>query len=148
MATLTVLEGSNAGREYDIPDVCFLGRSAQCDVRVGDLTVSRKHCRLQRQNGKYWVEDLGSGNGTYVNRQPVVREELRHNDEIRIGHSRFRFSDRSRPLPAIREVQTGSMGAVRALEALLDHHTSIDQAIDASQDMLLQPPDPRGSKSE
>ncbi len=138
MATLTVLEGTNAGREYEIPDVCFLGRSAQCDVRVGDLTVSRKHCRIQRYNGKYWVEDLGSGNGTYLNRQPIVREELHHSDEIKMGHSRFRFGDRSRQLPAIREVITSQTNLNPArLQLVTDNHTSIDQEIDASHDVLL-----------
>src|SRR5580658_2454175 len=99
MATLTVLEGSNAGREYEVGDVCFLGRSAQCDVKVGDLTVSRKHCKILRQGSRYFVEDLGSGNGTYVNRQPVGKEGLRRTDGVRIGHSRFRFTHRSRDLP-------------------------------------------------
>lgn len=148
MATLTVLEGTNAGREYEIPDVCFLGRSAQCDVRVADLTVSRKHCRIQRANSRFWVEDLGSGNGTYLNQQPIVREELHHNDEIRIGHSRFRFGDRPNQLPAIREVQSSQAGlAVLRPEPFRDNTTSIDGEVDASQDMLLLPtagPENRG----
>lgn len=150
MATLTVLEGTNAGREYEIPDTCFLGRSAQCDVRVGDLTVSRKHCRIQRSGSRFWVEDLGSGNGTYVNRQPIVREELRHNDEIRIGHSRFRFNDRTRELPAIQEVRTPSYESMKALplRGRLQAHTSIDQAVDASHDILLRPPESLGSRSD
>lgn len=136
MASLIVLEGANAGREYEIPDVCFLGRSAQCDVRVGDLTVSRKHCRILRLGSRFWVEDLGSGNGTYVNRQMVVREELRHNDEIRIGHSRFRFADRQRELPAIVPSQTSLQ--LKRLQPIVENH-SIDQEIDASHEQVAPP---------
>src|SRR2546430_8409089 len=85
----SVLEGSNAGREYEIPDVCFLGRSAQCDVRVSDLTVSRKHCRILRQAGKFYVEDLGRSEehtSELQSQSNLVCRLLLEKKNFRIGH--------------------------------------------------------------
>lgn len=57
-----------------------------------DSTVSRQHARIDRKGGHYVVKDVGSLNGTYVNRSPVNREAvLNDGDEIRIGIFRLVF---------------------------------------------------------
>jgi Nif-specific regulatory protein len=68
-----------------------LGREASNGLPVVDPSVSRKHCVLRGQNGKFWVQDLGSRNGTLVNAEAVQDHELKHGDQIAIGDSSFLF---------------------------------------------------------
>lgn len=74
-----------------------MGRSPNCQVYVGDLTVSREHALVKRVDDHFVVEDLSSGNGTYVNEERVESHELNDSDEIRISNSVFRFV--KRPIP-------------------------------------------------
>jgi diguanylate cyclase (GGDEF)-like protein len=63
-----VLTGLEAGRVHVITsDVTVVGRAAGCDLRIDDTSLSRQHCRIRKTNGSYFVEDLGSRNGTMVN---------------------------------------------------------------------------------
>jgi serine phosphatase RsbU (regulator of sigma subunit) len=92
MATLLAIRGPSAGRDFPLPDECFLGRSLGSDIYIGDLNVSRRHARIHRlENGEHEIEDLGSGNGTFVNDSPITRHRLAPNDVIRIGGSSFRY---------------------------------------------------------
>ncbi|MFQ5948756.1 MAG: FHA domain-containing protein, partial [Acidimicrobiia bacterium] len=52
---------------------------------LDDITVSRRHARFTVEGGRLWVEDLGSTNGTYVNRQRKARAELAAGDEVIVG---------------------------------------------------------------
>ena len=74
-------------------DPVLLGRDATADVCLLDLSVSRRHARLQMDDHGYWVIDLGSTNGTCVNKVPVSRCKLRDGDELRIGSCVYRFLD-------------------------------------------------------
>ena len=94
MALLVATEGPEAGGRYPLDALCTIGRSSRCDVRISDPTVSRQHARIQREGERYVIEDLGSGNGTFVNEQLVVRHALVNKDEIRIARSKFRFEER------------------------------------------------------
>jgi diguanylate cyclase (GGDEF)-like protein len=63
-----VLTGLEAGRVYIVTvDELVIGRGSMCDLRIDDTSLSRQHCRLRRTNGVFFVEDLGSRNGTQVN---------------------------------------------------------------------------------
>jgi len=70
-----------------------VGRSSTCDLTLQDSKVSRKHAVINRQAGEeYWLSDLGSANGTYVNQLRVSQPtRLRAGDEIRVGPFRLRF---------------------------------------------------------
>ena len=68
-----------------------LGREGMNGLPVIDPSVSRRHCALRGRDGKFWVQDLGSRNGTLVNGEPVRDQELKHGDEIVIGNSSFLF---------------------------------------------------------
>ena len=69
---------------------CTIGSSAASDVVVDDVSVSRTHTLLEQLGGAWFVEDLGSRNGTYVNGQRVTgRRALRPGDEIRLGRARL-----------------------------------------------------------
>src|SRR4051812_2107290 len=63
-----VLTGLEAGRLHVITsDLTVVGRAVGCDLRIDDSSLSRQHCRIRKTNGVYFVEDLGSRNGTMVN---------------------------------------------------------------------------------
>ncbi len=89
-ALLLVTRGGVKESQFLIDsDNTSLGRHPQSDVFLDDITVSRHHARISRENGKFAVEDLGSLNGTYVNRVLIDGKALlRHGDEIQIGKYR------------------------------------------------------------
>jgi len=97
MAVLRVVQGLNPGQLIPIEgDSAVLGRHPDCDVVLESGAVSRQHARVSRVDGKYYVEDLGSRNGTFVNGQPVVaRRPLRDHDELGICDLTFVFHLRS-----------------------------------------------------
>ncbi len=68
-----------------------IGRSPDCDIFLDDVTVSRNHAVLVKQNGKYHVEDQGSLNGTFVNRRRIDNAPLANGDELQIGKYRMTF---------------------------------------------------------
>ena len=92
VVTLTV-----GGKEHEVskPRV-VLGRSRECDVRVADVNVSRRHSELRSEGSEYWIVDLDSTNGTAVNGKTVERARLSDGDRITLGSTEIVFG-RSRP---------------------------------------------------
>lgn len=72
-------------------DIISIGRSRDNDVVVDNLSVSRNHARLRRQNGKFILTDLNSANGTYVNNVRVSKTEIVDNDVITLGKHTIQF---------------------------------------------------------
>jgi hypothetical protein len=68
-----------------------IGRSPDCEIFLDDVTVSREHAVLVEANGKFTVEDLGSLNGTFVNRKRIDSTPLQEGDELQIGTYRMTF---------------------------------------------------------
>jgi diguanylate cyclase (GGDEF)-like protein len=68
-----------------------IGRGTDCDVRINDGSVSRRHARVEPHDGDYLVIDLGSTNGTYVNDLPADRTKLEDGDYVRVGNCLYRF---------------------------------------------------------
>lgn len=80
------------GVRFDLFGGLTIGRSADADVRLDDPFASQIHCRLYPHGSAYYVEDMGSTNGTYLNSQPLSRPEpLAPNDRVRIGEAEFRY---------------------------------------------------------
>ena len=78
--------------EYELDRTrVLLGRSRECDIRLSDPNVSRRHAEVRRENGSYWVIDLDSTNGTEVNGRRLRRARLSTGDVIRIGETDLRF---------------------------------------------------------
>ena len=106
-ATVTVTRGPLLAAPMTIPvtaDVITLGRHPDCDVVLDDMTVSRTHAELRRAGNRITITDLGSLNGTYVNREPVDHASLADGDTIWIGKYRLRFRcapDLTAPEPAL-----------------------------------------------
>jgi pSer/pThr/pTyr-binding forkhead associated (FHA) protein len=78
-----------------------IGRGDEADVCIRDTWASRVHCRIIARNGRLWLEDLSSINGTLVNGVQVQNSEVRSGDQITVGITTFRVAY-SR-VPATRE---------------------------------------------
>ena len=68
-----------------------IGRSPDCEIFLDDVTVSRNHAVLVERDGKFFVEDQGSLNGTFVNRRRIDSAPLESGDELQIGKYRMTF---------------------------------------------------------
>jgi pSer/pThr/pTyr-binding forkhead associated (FHA) protein/subtilisin family serine protease len=78
-------------RRFPLAAGVTLGRSRDNDVHLTDGRASRRHARIDVEQGVYVISDLGSANGTFVNGERIQRQALRSGDEIRIGDSRLFF---------------------------------------------------------
>ena len=86
------VEGTAGRRMHDLgDDVVSVGRGQESSIFLDDVTVSRKHAEIMHGDGGYRIRDVGSLNGTYVNRVRVDAVDLRNGDEIQVGKYRFRF---------------------------------------------------------
>jgi pSer/pThr/pTyr-binding forkhead associated (FHA) protein len=91
-AVLVVKRGPNAGSRFLLDQtVTSAGRHPGSDIFLDDVTVSRRHAEFRLENGQFRVVDVGSLNGTYVNREPVEAAALANGDEIQIGKFRVVF---------------------------------------------------------
>lgn len=91
-ALLLVKHGPNAGSTFLIEqDATSIGRDPKSDVFLNDVTVSRKHAELRRSSGAFTIHDLGSLNGTYVNRERVEMTTLASGDELQVGKFKLAF---------------------------------------------------------
>jgi len=92
MPSLRILSGSLENQEIELtPDPMTVGRSSACNIRIGDAGVSSKHAKIWCEDGKYFVMDMGSTNGTFVNDKDVDREELHDGDVITFGMTKTSF---------------------------------------------------------
>ena len=93
-AWLVVLKGGglDPGERFDLFGGLSIGRSPEADVRIEDRYASTIHARLYSRGASYYVEDMGSTNGTYLNGAALEGEaELSDLDQIRIGDTELRF---------------------------------------------------------
>ncbi|HSO64399.1 MAG TPA: FHA domain-containing protein [Ornithinibacter sp.] len=91
-ALLVVLRGPNTGARFLLDDdEVMSGRHPDSDIFLDDVTVSRKHAVFRRTSGGFVVRDVGSLNGTYVNRELVDEITLTTGDEVQIGKFRLVF---------------------------------------------------------
>jgi hypothetical protein len=89
---LVVRHGPNAGSSYRLESaVTAIGRHPDSDVFLDDITVSRRHVVVEHDADGYVLRDVGSLNGTYVNRKRVDEARLRDRDEVQIGRYRLTF---------------------------------------------------------
>jgi pSer/pThr/pTyr-binding forkhead associated (FHA) protein len=74
------------GQTYDLVDELTVGRAGGCQITLDDTYVSQLHARVFRRDGQLYVEDLGSTNGTYLNRKKVTAPvAIRKGDRLQIG---------------------------------------------------------------
>jgi hypothetical protein len=87
-ATLTV---NGKAHELQKPSV-VIGRSKDCDIRVSDPNVSRRHAEVRQEGSTYWIVDLGSTNGISVNGHALKRAKLDDDDRIALGSTELVFN--------------------------------------------------------
>jgi pSer/pThr/pTyr-binding forkhead associated (FHA) protein len=89
-ALLRVDHGPNAGSRFLLDgDLTTVGRHPSSDIFLDDVTVSRKHAEFVREEGAFSVRDVGSLNGTYVNRERIDASPVITGDEVQIGKFRL-----------------------------------------------------------
>jgi pSer/pThr/pTyr-binding forkhead associated (FHA) protein len=107
-----------SGQEHRLPgETATIGRATECDIVIASKSISRENTRIRREGRRWFVEDLGSTNGTYLNGERILTPmNLRDGDAIKVGDIIFIFHDpdtttRESPIPDV-EVDT-SAGVVR-----------------------------------
>ncbi len=91
---LRVVEpAAQRGRAYELADELTVGRAAGCQITLEDTYASQLHARVFRKDGQLFVEDLGSTNGTYLNRKKVTAPvALRKGDRLQVGKTVMELS--------------------------------------------------------
>lgn len=98
MARFVLLQGGEASPFPVTKDVTLLGRHPECDVQLQSNMLSRKHARLVKEGQNYFLEDLDSGNGTFVNGKRIeARVPLVHEDRVKLGPLLLRFETQQTP---------------------------------------------------
>jgi FHA domain/zinc-ribbon domain len=93
VSELEVTRGPNAGSRFRLErDLVSIGRAQDSAIFLDDFSVSRRHAELTRAGGSFLVRDLGSLNGTYVERERVEEHLLADGEEIQIGRFRLVYS--------------------------------------------------------
>jgi hypothetical protein len=108
MPSLRILTGSLENQDIELtPDPMTVGRSSACNIRIGDAGVSSKHAKIWCEDGHYFLMDLGSTNGTFVNDKDVLREELNDGDVIVFGMTKAAFVG-DKPKPRVNPARAGA----------------------------------------
>ena len=77
---------------FELSEINLIGRSPRASIRIDDGSVSREHASIRFEDGDYWLHDLGSSNGSYVNELPVTNaRRLRLGDRLQFGGRSFSF---------------------------------------------------------
>ena len=142
MEWLHILKGARQGERVALDkDTLVLGRSPDCQVVIPVTSVSRQHARLVRAQEKWYLEDMQSRNGTFLNNQPVTtRTPLRHNDRIRICDFVATFHDQPVPPPApivpgppVREEE----GSSTTVHSRLNHNSDLFREIQSAEKLQI-----------
>src|SRR4051812_12229165 len=88
---LIVIKGADEGKQFELSTpVVGIGRDAGNAIRLNDTEISRRHAELYQRDGevrRYYIRDVGSANGTFVNNAPVADAPLQPGDQIQVGQS-------------------------------------------------------------
>jgi pSer/pThr/pTyr-binding forkhead associated (FHA) protein len=91
-ALLVVQRGPNAGSRFLLDkDLTTVGRHPDSDIFLDDVTVSRRHAEFSRAGDGFVVRDVGSLNGTYLNRERIETTAVHSGDEVQVGKFRLLF---------------------------------------------------------
>jgi pSer/pThr/pTyr-binding forkhead associated (FHA) protein len=88
---LRIVAGPASGQTFEVGRAgATMGRSPDISIRMSDERLSRRHAQIQFKDGGYWLADLGSSNGTYVNQHRLsAPHQLRSGDVIGLGRTRL-----------------------------------------------------------
>ncbi len=133
MATLSILNGLKAGQSYELDlNQVQLGRDSFCDLVIPQRSISRQHARIVHEHDGYYIEDLNSLNGTFINDQRITRRtRLRDHDRIRLFDVLLQFFDGSAPAPAASTLMSPAMPTPPAPATRDGRAATIVGAVDA-----------------
>jgi serine phosphatase RsbU (regulator of sigma subunit)/pSer/pThr/pTyr-binding forkhead associated (FHA) protein len=137
MASLHILKGQNPGQRVTLDaEKIVLGRDPECHVVIPMNSVSRRHAQILRTGGHYFIEDLQSRNGTYVNHQAIgQRTALKNNDRIRICDFLATFHETAFP-PLPPELAKGGDEEAEVEEP--EGSTTVEASISHSSHLVLE----------
>ena len=140
MLVLTVIQGPDKGRRFELPDFepQQIGRSSEA-LPLGDKTISRRHAEMTPDNGRWYLRDLGSSNGTFVNGVRVIDARMLHpGDQIRAGTTLLIFGeDPDGAAPKLAGVRMAGKGEI---------DVNVEHTVASNDDsMIMSSPDPRQS---
>ncbi len=137
MPTIRVKTGPNAGLVFEVGEApLVIGRDDRAEIQVLDQGVSRRHAEIFRMGEMYFIRDLESRNGTFVNEDRVKEELLRDGDEVRIGSTILIFEDAAAPVIG----HPRSRGRVRVSPSADATTTiAIDEQLARDVDDLVEP---------
>ncbi len=141
---LVVMDGPDANQSYPIEkDQVVLGREDHCDIVLRERQISREHIKVLRNDGHYFVEDLASRNGTWVNGKKLEgTQELYDNDEIHIALAvRLQFvgSGATAPLPfEVPQTLSGRLTLDREARRVFVRNEELDPPLSLPQYRLLE----------
>ena len=93
-ACLVIIRGPRLGSRVVLADrPVVLGRSVDSDFQISERSISRRHCRIYREAGRFWLEDLNSTNHTFLNDEMIDRAPLRDGDHVRLSQTVLKFVD-------------------------------------------------------
>lgn len=133
MLVLTVIQGPDKGRTFELPDnePQMIGRSSE-SLPLSDGTVSRRHAELTPDKGDWYLRDLGSQNATLINGlrvEPNARIKLKAGDQIRTGMTLFSFGRTERRMdPQVRMLREDQVDT--SIERALSSEDSVILALD------------------
>jgi pSer/pThr/pTyr-binding forkhead associated (FHA) protein len=95
LPTFTIQEGYGTTQEYVMnKNNIIIGRDPECDIVINKNETSRQHARVTRKDNKFYIEDLNSVNGLFLNSVPTSgKQQIKHQDIIQIGSSMLVFND-------------------------------------------------------
>jgi len=93
-ACLVIIRGARLGSRIVLGDKpVVIGRSIEVDFQISDRSISRRHCRVFQDDGRFWLEDLGSTNHTFLNDEQIECTPLRDGDHVRLSQTVLKFVD-------------------------------------------------------
>ncbi|MCU0475415.1 MAG: FHA domain-containing protein [Anaerolineae bacterium] len=141
---LVVMDGPEANKSYPMEkDVVVVGREDHCDIVLRERQISREHIRVTQEDGHYFVHDLSSRNGTWVNGKKLEgSQELYDNDEIHIALAvRLQFvgSGATAPLPfEVPHTLSGRLTLDREARRVFVRGVELDPPLSLPQYRLLE----------
>ena len=96
-ARVRIVDGIDAGIEKELPEegTVTIGRRSSCDLVLRVDSVSREHCRIEKNEGAYWLHDNGSSNGTLLNGLRIEKAKLVHGDVITLDRVTLEYLEES-----------------------------------------------------
>src|SRR5438105_3940110 len=121
-AKLLYRDAQGKDAAVDLPqDGAFLGRAVDCIVRTDDAMVSRKNCKMSFLGGRWYVEDLGSANGTFVNDRKIQKETKELKQQVELNAQNIdKLSDEKKRL-------VGELQAAKDAAEKLRRQTAFDE---------------------